>query len=189
MKKTMLVDADGVLLNWGYAFDLYMAERGYLKGEGAQLVYNVAVQYDLPREEVEHLIQNFNESAMIGFLPPLRDAIEYITKLADEGWQFICITSVSKDPYAIKLRTMNLNKLFGPGVFADIICLDTGADKTKELEKFKDSGYFWVEDKVENALIGKSLGMKPLVMEHGFNMNDDRCPRVKNWKEIYEIVA
>ena len=30
--------------------------------------------------------------------------------------------------------------------------------------------------------------MKPLLMEHGFNMHDKDFPLMKNWKEIYEYV-
>ena len=31
--KVILTDADGVLLNWGYAFDVWMMERGYIAKE------------------------------------------------------------------------------------------------------------------------------------------------------------
>ena len=57
------------------------------------------------------------------------------------------------------------------------------------LKQFEGSNLWWVEDKVENALDGKAVGLRPLVMEHGYNMDDDRCRRVLNWKEIYEVVT
>lgn len=189
MKKTILVDADGVLFNWEYAFNLYMEEHGFESIKDAKLVYNIGERYSISNNQGHTMIKHFNESAMIGFLPPLRDAVEYVTKLADEGWTFICITSLSTNKYAQKLRRKNIDKLFGEGVFTEVICLATGADKDKILQKFADSNLWWVEDKVENALAGEAVGLRPLVMEHGFNMNDDRVRRVKNWKEIYEIVT
>lgn len=189
MKKTMLVDADGVLFNWEYAFNLYMEEHGFKEVKGARLLYNIGERYNISNNQGHTMIRHFNESAMIGFLPALRDAVEYVTKLADEGWEFICITSLSKNKYAQKLRKKNLDKVFGEGTFKDVICLGTGADKDKVLEQFEGSNLWWVEDKVENAQAGANVGLRPLVMEHGYNMHDDSFTRVKNWGEIYEIVT
>jgi len=188
MKKTMLVDADGVLFNWEYAFNLYMEEHGFEMVDNAKLLYNIAFRYDIPEKQGKTMIKHFNESAMIGFLPALRDAQEYVTKLADEGWEFICITSLSHNKYAQKLRRRNLDKIFGC-IFKDVIFLGTGADKDKVLEQFEGSNCWWIEDKPENALAGEKVGLRGLVMEHGYNMNDDSVRRVKNWKEIYEIVT
>jgi FMN phosphatase YigB (HAD superfamily) len=188
MKKTILVDADGVIFNWEYAFNLFMEEHGFEQVDNAKLIYNIGVRYDIPEKQGKTMIKHFNESAMIGFLPPLRDAQEYITRLADEGWKFICVTSLSTNKYAQKLRTKNIKKMFGEDTFTDFIYLGTGADKDKVLQQFEGSNMWWVEDKVENALHGQEVGLRPLVMEHGYNMEDDRVRRVKNWEEIYEIV-
>lgn len=185
----MLVDADGVIFNWEYAFNLFMEEHGFEMIDNAKLIYNIGVRYDISEKQGKTMIKHFNESAMIGFLPPLRDAQEYITKLADEGWNFICVTSLSTNKYAQKLRTKNIKKLFGEDTFEEFVYLGTGADKDKVLQKFEGSNMWWVEDKVENALHGQQVGLRPLVMEHGYNMDDDRVRRVKNWKEIYEIVT
>ena len=188
MKKTILVDADGVIFNWEYAFNLFMEEHGFEMVNNAKLIYNIGVRYDISEKQGKTMIKHFNESAMIGFLPPLRDAQEYITRLADEGWNFICVTSLITNKYAQKLRTKNIKKMFGEDTFTDFIYLGTGADKDKVLQQFEGSNMWWVEDKVENALHGKEVGLRPLVMEHGYNMDDDRVRRVKNWEEIYEIV-
>jgi len=189
MKKTILVDADGVIFNWEYAFNLFMEEHGFEMVDNAKLIYNIGVRYDIPEKQGKTMIKHFNESAMIGFLPPLRDAQEYITRLADEGWNFICVTSLSTNKYAQKLRTKNIKKMFGEDTFTDFIYLGTGADKDKVLQQFEGSNMWWVEDKVENALDGAKVGLRPLVMEHGYNMEDDRVRRVKNWEEVYEIVT
>src|SRR5210317_563060 len=189
MKKTILVDADGVIFNWEYAFNLFMEEHGFEMVDDAKLVYNIGFRYDISEKQGKTMIKHFNESAMIGFLPPLRDAQEYITRLADEGWNFICVTSLSTNKYAQKLRTKNIKKMFGENTFTDFIYLGTGADKDKVLQQFEGSNMWWVEDKVENALDGAKVGLRPLVMEHGYNMEDDRVRRVKNWEEVYEIVT
>jgi len=189
MKKTMLIDCDGVVLNWEYAFDCFMEEHGYEKVENGNQIYNIGERYGLDYATGKKMIKTFNESAAIGFLPPLRDAVQYVTKMVDEGWQFIAITSLSTNKYAQKLREKNLAKLFGEDTFIEVQCLATGADKDEALAPYKDSGMWWIEDKPENALAGAKVGLKPLVVEHGFNMDCKDFPLVKNWKEIYEIVS
>jgi len=189
MKKTMMVDADGVMFNWDYAFNLWMEEHGFERVQGWQMLYEMSERYNISKDQAKKLIKMFNESANIGFLPPLRDAVQYITKMADEGWEFICITSLSTNKYAQKLRKKNIEKLFGENTFIEVTCLSTGSDKDKALAKYAGSNMWWLEDKVENALEGEKVGLRPLVMEHGYNMNDDSVRRVKNWKEVYEIVT
>ena len=190
LKKTILTDVDGVLLNWEYAFDIWMAEQGFKKQEGEEFVYGMNIRYGIEKSQAKKLIKTFNESAVMGFLPPLRDAVQWVTKLADEGWTFHVITSMTTQYHAKKLRIQNLNKLFGEGVFTEINCLGTGADKDEALAKYKDSGMWWIEDKVENAVAGANAGLKPIVMEHGFNMNTEHgFPVAKNWEDIYNIVS
>jgi hypothetical protein len=87
---------------------------------------------------------------------------------------------------------MNLEKLFGKTAFEELVCLDTGADKDEALEQYRDSGLYWIEDKLSNAQLGLDLGLKSILIEHGFNMNDDipeGMTKVTNWKEIYENIT
>jgi FMN phosphatase YigB (HAD superfamily) len=192
MKESIiLVDCDGVLLNWEYAFEIWMEQHGFEKIEGGNLDYDISKRYGISREQCTRLIKLFNESAAIGFLPPLRDAMYYVDKLHREhGYVFHCITSVSIDPNSIKLREMNLRKLFGETVFQKIVCLDTGAPKDTALYPYRDTGCWWIEDKISNAELGAELGLNSLLMEHGHNMHHyhDQVRTVKNWQEVYNIV-
>ena len=191
LQKTLLVDCDGVLLDWEYAFSVWMEEHGHEKQHGSEFIYNIGDRYGISKDQGRKLIKLFNESAAIGFLPPLRDAMFYVKRLHEEhGYVFHCITSLSLDVNAGRLREMNLRKLFGKTAFERIVCLDTGADKHEALGEYKNSHCYWIEDKPENADVGHSLGLKSILVEHGHNMNHE-CPYpiVKNWREIYEIVT
>ena len=191
-RRLVLSDVDGVLLDWEYAFAVWMQERGYVMKEDAKLTYYIHLMYnDLEHDESKKLVRLFNESAAMGFVPALRDAVYYVKRLHEEyGYVFHCITSISKDVNAQKLRAMNLNKLFGANTFDEIVCLDTGADKNEALEKYRDSGLWWVEDKPENADLGHAIGLKSILFEHGHNMHHE-CPYpvVKNWKEIFRLIT
>jgi hypothetical protein len=191
-KKIILTDADGVLLDWEYAFGVWMEEHGFAKVPGSQFNYDIGEQFGISQEQGRKLIKMFNESAAIGFLPALRDSMYYVKRLHEEHrYVFHCITSVSTEPNAVKLREMNLRKLFGKTAFERVVCLPTGADKHEALSEYKNSGLYWIEDKPENAHVGHELGLRSILMEHGHNMAHyhPEIPIVKNWKEIYDIIT
>ena len=172
-KKIIVTDVDGVLLNWEDAFQIWMEHQGFKRTKGHQFIYNAAEQFDLKKGEGKKWVRLFNESAAIGFLPPLRDAQEIVRLLHNNyGYRFVVCTSLSKDKNAQTLRTKNLTKLFGD-VFEEIVYLDTGADKDDALYKLakKYRGCLWVEDKVENAHAGDAVEFESVVMEHGYNMH------------------
>ena len=190
--KVILTDADGVILDWEWAFHCWMEEHGFNKQDGGQFVYSIGERYGISNNQGHKLIKMFNESAAIGFLPALRDAQHYVKRLHEEhGYVFHCITSLSKDRNAQRLRKMNVRKLFGETAFDKFIILATGADKDEVLEEYRNTGCWWIEDKPENALAGQKVGLRSLVMEHGHNMDYEHpeIPRVKNWREIYNIIT
>lgn len=190
--KLILTDGDGVCLDWEWAFHVWMKEKGFAMKEEAKLTYYIHHMYhDLELAESKQLVKTFNESAAIGFIPPLRDSMHYIRKLHEKhGYHFRVITSLSLDVHAGQLREMNLRKLYGDAI-EKVICLDTGADKNEALEPYKDSGMYWIEDKYSNYVTGLKLGLKSILLEHGYNMHEDPAGGkiVKNWKEIYNIIV
>ena len=83
-ENVILVDCDGVILNWEYAFEIWMEQHGFEKIPGGELDYDIGKRYGISREQTMRLIKLFNESAAIGFLPPLRDAMYYVKKLVEK---------------------------------------------------------------------------------------------------------
>ena len=188
--KVILVDCDGVLLDWEYSFYQFMINRGYEVKEPGH--YKINESFGIPYAEGKSLVIQFNESAQIGFLHSLRDAVKYVRKLHEEhGYVFHCITSLSTDPYAKKLRVRNLEKLFGKNIFEEVVCLPCGADKDDALEPYRNTGCIWVEDKPVNAELGYELGLRPFLIEHPHNKDyqTDNFPKVKNWKELYDYIV
>ena len=188
--KLILCDCDGVLVDWVYGFTKWMKQHGYeIQVEGE---YDIAKTFGITKAEGKRLVRHFNESAAMGWLPSLRDAVKYVRKLHEEhGYVFHCITSLSLDEHAGKLRKKNLEALFGKTVFEKVTCLDTGADKDEALEPYRDTGCYWIEDKVENAELGDELGLESILIEHGFNKDyeNENIQKVQTWKEIYEMIV
>ena len=112
IKKIIVTDVDGVLLNWEDAFITWMEHQGYKRVKGHQFIYNAGEKFGLTPVEGKKWVRLFNQSAAIGFLPPLRDAQE-ILKLLNKnyGYRFVVCTSLSTDVSAQKLRIKNLEKM------------------------------------------------------------------------------
>lgn len=192
MHKIILTDCDGVLCNWDWAFRTWMVFRGHELSSNARLSYQLSDHYDKSDPaEILKCLQEFNKSESIGFLPAFRDSVYYVTKLHKEhGYKFRVITSLGTDKRASKLRELNLKKLFGSAIDT-VTCLDTDAPKDTELSAYQGTGMWWIEDKYENFKVGNELGLKSILVEHGFNMHEDTAGGFKasTWKEIYEIIT
>ena len=86
-----------------------MEHQGFKKVLKHKFIYNAASQFNLSKEEGKKWVKLFNQSAAIGFLPPLRDAQEILTLLnKNYGYRFVVCTSLSNDKAAQELRTRNL---------------------------------------------------------------------------------
>lgn len=188
-KKLILTDVDGVLLNWEKSFHDWMIQRGYLAND-IDYHYDLHTRYNMQKDDMKEHILEYNASAWMCCLPPLRDAVEGVSTLASQGYRFGAITSLSTDPYATKLRDHNLRQLFGD-VWEFIICLDTGADKDNALLPYKNSGLYWIEDKVENSVLGANLGLNSLLMRHSYNSTfiHDNVKIVDNWAQIIDVIS
>ena len=187
----ILTDCDGVLLNWRDPFDAWMMREHNIYAEGDVRVYDQTERYDNP--DIFRYVLSFNQSANIGFLPPLYDSVKYVKKIHETmGFKFTVITSLSLNPYAQKLRTRNLERIFGEEVFDEFVYLDTAADKDDILAEY--AGFYpnayWIEDKVKNAIAGKEAGLESILMKHPHIKleNTEGIPVMSNWKELYETI-
>lgn len=188
-EKLILIDADGVMVNWIDGFHLWMKSKNYIAKTISD--YRIETCYDITRKEAAVLARKYCNSEVISNLNPLPGAVEYISKLHnDYGYKFYVISSLSDDPNAIKRRKKNLQNLFGKHIFKEIKCIKCGGNKYFDLLKWKNSGLFWIEDKFENAKIGYDLGLRSILIDQIYNRNKNgNFPRAKNWEEIYNIIA
>jgi FMN phosphatase YigB (HAD superfamily) len=110
MDKVILTDVDGVLLNWEYAFNVWMQRHGYRLGKNANS-YDMGERYDLNDKKKRELVKFFNESAAIGYLPPLRDAIHYVRKLHEKhGYVFHVLTALVRRSPGSRTSSAELTK-------------------------------------------------------------------------------
>lgn len=188
MEKKIIVDCDGVLLDWAYAFDIWMREHGYKRILNTNHYYEQDLRYGITKEDALRQIKKFNESGCVGFIPAYKDSVQYVTKLYNDGWKFEVISSLDSDKYAQKLREENLIHLFGD-VFDFIDCgLDFTIGKEEYLiERYNGKKFYWIEDSTKNAYSGLKAGLISVIMDHDYN-KEWKGLRVKNWEEIYLLI-
>lgn len=193
MDKIILTDCDGVLVNWNDAFDQYMHGQGYPRVPDTDACYNIPDRHGVDHDTAMDAIRYFNNSEHIKNLQPFADATKYVSMLADHGFKFVVLSSLSDTSHAHAARTENLNSIFGD-IFLEINCISIGADKAPVLQGWKDSNYYWIEDHVGHAVTGFNLGLKSVLINHPYNNHykDNNFPIVSNntpWEEIYSIIC
>lgn len=195
-KKVILTDADGCLFNWNNTFNNFMIDKGYEIIPGEEENYSVEERFGLNGHSHKmNFIKEFNHSDRIGELPAYADAVEYVGKLHDEGYEFVCITSLSEKPSAYDYRYKNLKDVFGSAIVG-LHCLRIGVHKAKKLKEWEDTNLFWIEDHVANAVAGAALGLRSIVIDHPYNTGytdgDEllyaRTSIETPWADIYEII-
>ena len=181
LDKVIYTDCDGVLLDWESAFHDWMDRKGYTAADKS--LYKMNLAYGIEKAESKRLIREFNESASMLDLPALRDARSAVSRLVEAGYRFHVISSLSNDPNAHALRIMNLEAVFGKDAFVGFDFLDTGADKDEILATLP-KGALWIEDKDENAIVGKELGLDSVLVAHAHNAHVEEVPRYAMLNEI-----
>ena len=189
MSKIIGVDVDGVLLKWEEAFDDFMTGQGLTKKDQGH--FDLRKHYpDVPAEALNTYISVFNESAYMRYLEPMDGAVEYVTKLAEEGYKFSVVSSQTTNKVANRAREDNLKEVFGD-VFEDFTFLETGQGKYFALQKF-DMETIWIDDKPDNVESGKVLGLVPILLDlphnRSYNNKQMNIQRANSWKDIYDII-
>lgn len=193
MRKVLLTDIDGVVLNWLDPFHEYMHDLGYERDHTAVDLWHEVHYPELTLEEQQRIISAFNKNERIGNLPSWRDACFGISTFIEHGYKIIGITALGTDPQQLDLRRKNLDSVFGPGAFAELHGTNTWEKNSKEryLMPYRGSNVPWVEDHVDNAQLGRNLGLRTFLMDHpgnGAAEGMEGITRVNNWAEIVTAV-
>ena len=192
-QRIILTDCDGVLLDWRTGFLNWLPDHvsdSIQAGAMEEENFNDAFDYD--QQHIDNLAVEFNRSPAIANLPAWKDAVYYVKRLADLGFRFHVCTSMGTDPASQQYREYNLYKLYGD-CFQVVQLLPVGASKAPWLNQYRDSGYFWLEDHVNNARAGHQLGLKSIVAADSSNSSytNLELPRTSEetpWRDIYHAV-
>lgn len=158
--NTLIVDVDGVLLDWRDTFVDWMIEQKFIDESKLDLdAYDFDAAMTIDPLMAKPLMALFNETYRVGMLPPVAGAVSAIQQFHRAGYQIKAVTAFSDNFYAKKIREQNLINVFGH-VFQDIHALPLRSPKLDFLSKQqKDSLY--VEDLPKHLHEGLAAGFKP----------------------------
>ena len=73
--KKIISDCDGVLLDWCFAFDIWMGEQGYVRMPETDHYFSQSKRYGIPEQEALEQVNLFNQTGALGFIPAYKDSV------------------------------------------------------------------------------------------------------------------
>jgi FMN phosphatase YigB (HAD superfamily) len=143
-KKTILTDVDGVLTSWQSALPYFLKDcRLPIPAALYECMYSEVFLKpteiflnkdgsDMSYENAMALLEEYNQSDYIKYLPAYHDALEVVNRLKDE-YHFVAISALSDVDSAWDNRMYNLNTLFS-NAFKDLHLSGSMKSKTKLFE-------------------------------------------------------
>lgn len=204
--QIILIDVDGVLLNWDAALHRWINQILAVPNSSftatdvplREAMYDISKRYDIQPDNADLITTAFNHSLYINNLAPIPDAIKYVRELYQLGYQLHAITAIGDNPMVREARRHNLHNVFGREVFAGIDFVGTSESKLRYLEQYRDTKCFWIEDHVKNAILGSEIGLQSILfarshnLEEWINLPGPDAKKIKycsNWKAVYKHIT
>lgn len=180
MNKTIIVDVDGVILDY---------HKGIIEAYEDHYIDcpNPTDLLDVFSPTVgKGFIALFNQTTKFSELEPYREADVFLKRLYDQGFTINLITACGDSLNTQQLRLDNLHNVFGD-IFNEITMVGLGKSKYEYLKGFTETNFVYVDDSYDHYLDAESLGLDAIMMETEFNKHFD-TKKVKNWKDLYEYI-
>jgi beta-phosphoglucomutase-like phosphatase (HAD superfamily) len=195
--KTLIVDCDGVLLEWCDVFAEWLANNGFTPHGLDRSTYEFGSSLSIPgdpnykvknQDLFRTLIKIFNQTYIMGKLPPITDAVQSLQAFHKAGYTIKVVSSYSSEYESMKLREQNLKDVFGD-IFQEIESLPLRASKIEFLSK-QPRESIYIEDTVSHLKDAYALGYSAdnlYLIPASYNNVDVGQPLVfkrMNWKQI-----
>lgn len=171
MRQAVVLDCDGVLLDWEKGFFEWMkrAHPEYTLKTPYPEVWDLHHWIGCDKETAAFLVTQFNTSSFFEFLNPMPGAERLIYELGLR-FELYVLTSCSGDEAVRQRRLNNLEGYFGK-VFRNVICLPLGMSKMDTLKSFHTvlGRCIWIEDNYQNAAHGFAAGHEAFFLHRPHN--------------------
>lgn len=172
MKKIILFDVDGVLLNWIDEFEAneHLLNSRYRDGK----------------------VREFNKSDNFSKLKPYEDALKTVRHFYDRGWNIQTISAYSVGEDSVKMRLKNLKDVFG-NMLTTHFHINLFNSKYTALwhinVKYKDAILVYVDDYYDNFMEGKYAGIDETYLlnrPHNAKINEKNKIDMSDLMEMYK---
>ncbi len=168
MITELILDVDGVLLDYDSSFERMVTERFGIDFDGSCI--------------------DFCESKYFSELGSHLQSDVYIKKLHKLGMKLRIITACGDTDKIKKMRLINLYNVFGD-VFESIDFVGMGESKQDYLEKFAGrDDVAYIEDTIERFLLAKSMGIKSYLML-SFSTREMTGGIFDDWKQLFHFLT
>jgi FMN phosphatase YigB (HAD superfamily) len=194
-RDTLLLDVDGVLLNWVDGFNKWIheyhmpahAHLNFQKDNVKDDVYDISERYGIPGDIIYAYVKIFNNSLHFGRLEAMPDAVRTVTKFIFMNWNVHTASSYSSCRLALEARLKNIEREISPTVAYSIHHqLDLDNDKHQVLEQYKNCNQrvVFVDDKPLHVQEALDLDIEAYLFDAPYNRTSN-LERV-TWDSLLE---
>ena len=185
-RKAIVLDIDGVILDWFSGFKAWMTSKGHKVVGGPATSWNMTETFPkLSRVEINIQIDEFSRTAEFGKLREVDDAQFGVGELrkAFPDWPVVAVTCSGTHPRTVAQRCWNVMHYN----LSEIYTLPLGAAKTETLRRWAP-GSIIVEDNLkhcEDAVV--HVAYRGILLDRAYNRSDGTGPalhRINGWHEI-----
>lgn len=186
-KKEIILDVDGVLLDYEKAFEDYFNLTPI-----SDTYRDFTDRFGIHDDEILKMVNDFSLEKEFSMLEPFDGAIEALNSFKDKGYKISIISSCGDNPYVHELRKTNLLNVFGD-IFDKITLIGMRLCKAEFLEEYKNTNSIWIDDTFKHYKSGLKLGLDSIWRTTKYNKLDQKDFPEENilcdWKDIYSYIS
>ncbi|MGL6228603.1 MAG: hypothetical protein ACRC3J_05240 [Culicoidibacterales bacterium] len=192
MKKTILVDVDGVLVEWFSQLPFFMSEENIssdvlLSRQNGKWL-SPRDMFGVESKESIALVKKYNKSEHIRRLAAYPDAIHHVNILSKE-YNFVAISALGTTAACYANRTYNLKALF-PN-FGEIMLCDVFGDKRELIKKAaaKYDVLMYIDDRETHCEEAEEiLGIRKVIHMQRTPILSTRFKSARDWDDIKKYI-
>lgn len=188
MNKLLLTDLDDCVFQWSEHFrKVFYEDTGH---EASAFHHHESIAYGhLDFNYLNKVITEFNDSDHFENLVPIRNSVDILPKLKENGWTIVGITACGTGDNVKNRRWKNVKSVFGDSLFSDIKFIEYFQCKSIYLKDYQN-GVF-VDDNVGHTETAAKLGHTSIIINRSFR-DDFSHPEIlclNDWDEIYKEIS
>lgn len=198
MKKTILTDCDGVLLNWLSGLPGFLEDAGHdtshLKSllDGNQFVpFFDLFMVDNEQDALE-MMDRYHQSEHLTRLPEMEPGSSEAIRRLGQDYEIIVVTSFSDNKIAQRNREENLRLRYGDAI-TDLVCLPFSADKTEALKSIakRCDAKIWLDDQIKHVHHGTNAGIDSYQFTFGMSCgrNTGEVAEIDSWTKVERLLS
>lgn len=185
---TIILDVDGVLLDYLGGFVPWTVSRGYTPTKRVHEIDDWEIDSwlpGIPHEEARRLIGEFATTEEFGRLPMIPGALEAISNLR-EAFPHVrigALTAAGHDPRTAQLRRANLEKF----QLDFLTVLPIGASKKDHLIDIGANGVF-IDDLMHHIRTAEEVGLATILFRRSYNAHETHHRIANDWSEAAAMI-